>query len=135
MLSFRYDADTLVEISADYLAGATDRNDMTSLDHAERIAADATALTGELHIGVDRGRNCYPRFDVIRAPHVGDAVSGSFNGDSYPEGHIVSVSPTLKKVTTSTGAEFFRRKQSGSWIKQGTWSLIQGHESRRNPSF
>jgi hypothetical protein len=101
----------------------------------ERLAASATKATGRLHIGFDNGPCVSPRYDVMEAPNVGDKVSYAFNGDSYPDGEIVHITPgTLRIIKTSTGNTYYRRKQSGSWKQTGgTWSLIQGHHNERNP--
>jgi len=111
------------------------RNDFNSLTDAEVAAQDATALTGTTYIATDAGGYVSPRFDVKRLPQVGDQVSYSFNGDSYPDGEIKAISPTLKVITTTTGGRYHRRGQTGSWVKGGTWSLVQGHHNKRNPSF
>lgn len=128
---------TALEIERDGVAKDkyTYRGDFDVLADAEKIAAQATEATGKLHIATDSGSGCHPRFDVIEAPKVGDKVSQYFNGDSYPRGTIVSVSKTLKKVTTDTGAEFYRRGNTGAWLINGYASMIHGHVSETNPSF
>lgn len=138
MLSFTYAADKLIAIDADgprRSADTIDRNDFRTLEDAERVAADATEFAGKTYLAIDSGRHVSPRFDVIRAFTIGEPVSGSFNGDSYPEGEIVAISPTMKKITTSTGAEFYRRRNSGTWLRGKTFALGRGHVDRRNPSF
>jgi hypothetical protein len=115
--------------------GYENRNDWKTLARAEEIAAQLTASTGTLYIATDSGPNVSPRFDVIEAPVLGAEVSKSFNGDSYPEGVITKISASLKRIETSTGVVFTRRKQSGAWVEGGTWSMIRGHHSERNPSF
>jgi hypothetical protein len=111
------------------------RHDFKCFSDAEVMAASATKLTGKLHIATDAGRWSWPQFDVIAAPAVGDKVSQSFNGDSYPRGTITKVSKTLKKVTTDTGHTFYRRGNTGSWVINGYASMIAGHVSEQNPSF
>lgn len=113
------------------------RHDWKTMERAEEVAAQLTAASksGKKFMATDSGAGVSPRYDVIEAPQVGQPVSGYFNGDSYPEGEIVKISATMKRIETSTGAVFSRRKQSGSWVKNGTWSMIQGHVSERNPSF
>lgn len=103
----------------------------------ERLAASATKATGKLHIGIDNGPYIAPRYDVAEAPKVGDKVSYAFNGDYYPDGEIVHVTPgSLRQVKTSTGNTYYRRKQTDSWKQTGgTWSLVQGHIDQRNPCF
>ena len=109
----------------------SDRHDWTTFARAEAAAEHA----GEDYIAVDKGAGVYPRFDVIRKPQVGDQVSYAFNGDSYPDGEIKSISPSLKVIVTTTGHKFYRNKQSGNWKMEGTWSLIRGHISKQNPHF
>ena len=111
------------------------RNDWPTMARAEEVAAQLTEATGTLYLATDSGPNVSPRFDVIEAPKVGDAVSGRFNGDSYPEGTIVNISKSFRRIATSTGKAFYRRGQSGSWISEGTWGLTPGHVSARNPEF
>ena len=113
----------------------TARWDFTTLEIAEKIAADATELTGEKYIATDAGDWCSPRYDVIRAPKVGDEVSKAFNGDYYPEGTIVKISDSMRRIETSTGKVFFRRKKTGSWLYKGMWSMVGGHTNRWNPEF
>ena len=111
------------------------RNDWKTFERATEVAAQLTEATGVLYIPTDSDPNVSPRYDVLAAPVLGAKVSKYFNGDAYPEGDIVKISATLKRVETSTGAVFFRRKNSGLWIEGGTWAMISGHESMRNPSF
>lgn len=106
--------------------------------YAEIVATAATKFAndpGVTYIAVDSGPNVSPRFDVIQAPRVGDLVSKGFNGDYYPEGEIVKISGSLRRIETSTRAVFYRVRQSGAWRSQGTWSMVQGHHTDKNPSF
>lgn len=142
MLHFIYRDGTLAEVTDKFPQYPEptgmrymSRHDFPTLDTAARVAADASALTGDLHIATDAGPHHYPRYDVIRAPKVGDAVSYSFNGDTYPCGHIARISDTLRKVTTTTGETFFRRRESGTWLHGKTWALVRGHVNERNPHF
>lgn len=112
-----------------------DRHDLTSYGQAADVAAYLTETTGRLHIATDAGEWVYPRYDVIEPPKVGDEVSYAFNGDYYPCGEIVSISESLKVIKTSSGKRFYRRKLTGAWLNNGTWSLIPGHVSRLNPEF
>jgi hypothetical protein len=143
MLNFIIKAGTLVSVTTDYTRDCElpadtalfNRNDFKSFEVAEEMAVAATKLTGKLHIATDAGKWSYPQFDVIAAPAVGEKVSQSFNGDSYPRGEIVSVSKTLKLVTTSTGHKFYRLRNTGSWLDNGYACMIAGHVSEMNPSF
>lgn len=107
-------------------------NNIKSFEEAESLAAAKTEETGQLHIATDAGNHHYPRYDVRKAPAVGDKVSYAMNGDYYPDGEIVKISKTLKRVTTSNGTMYHRVRQTGSWKRKG-WSLIEGHIDRRNP--
>lgn len=136
MLYFRYaNGGGLISVTTEHHRNGINRNDFISLKMAEQVAKDATEFTGRLHIATDAGGHCSPRYDVIEAPKVGDEVSRGFNGDYYPAGKIAKVSASLKRVETDTGAVFFRKRQTGSWVEGGTWSMVSGHRSELNPSF
>lgn len=112
------------------------RNNWKTMEDAERRANQLNQNNGPVYLAIDNGPNVHPRFDIIEAPCVGEPVSYSFNGDSYPDGKIVHISkaPGYKVVTTDTGSKYYRRKQSARWMKQGgTWSMILGHVTERNP--
>lgn len=107
--------------------------DLMNLEQATMVAAQMSAALNELHVPTDSGPHCYPRYSVTRVPQVGDLVSYSFNGDSYPDGEVVAVTKTLQ-VKTSGGHTYRRKRETGSWVRPGgTWSLIRGHVSERNP--
>jgi hypothetical protein len=109
---------------------------VTSERSADAMAEQANALKdGNTYIATDAGRYSSPQFDVIAVPKVGDKVSQSFNGDSYPRGEIASISKTLKKITTTTGHAFWRVRNTGCWQVNGYASMIPGHHDERNPSF
>ena len=115
-------------------AGWLNRNDMPNIEYAQMIAAGASTFTGKPYIAIDSGPDVAPRFNVIRAPAVGDDVSMAFNGDYYPVGKILKISKSLKLVTTSSGRKFYRCGTSGAWLN-GYFALIQGTVSRLNPEF
>lgn len=105
--------------------------DISSLEQAEAIAAQMSTLTNEQWLAGGEGRN----FNVIVAPKIGDKVSRSFNGDSYPEGEIIRITPTWR-IVTSTGTKFSRRQNSCSWKPvNGYGSMIAGHVYEQNPHF
>lgn len=112
------------------------RNDISSVPspwmHAQVIAAAATEYSGEQYVATDSSPSCWPRFDVIRAPAVGDVVSKAFNGDCYPVGKIVRATKTL--VRTDSGETFRRRRLTGAWVGGG-FALIPGTHRELNPSF
>ena len=108
-----------------------------SLDEVQLLALRLSSIssTRASYIGVDYGSGCSPRFDIVELPKVGDLVSKSFNGDSYPCGVITKITRKFT-VTTSTNHVFRRRGESANWkLTGGTWSLISGHHDDRNPSF
>jgi hypothetical protein len=111
------------------------RNDWKTLARAEELAAQLTASTGATYLATDAGPNCSPRYDVIEVPMIGAEVSRYFNGDGYPAGTIVKISRTFKRIETSEGVVFFRRGKTGSWVNDGTWSMVAGRVNDRNPSL
>ena len=111
------------------------RWDWHSFDEVVKIADQLTVNEGSLYLPVDKGEWVSPRFDVIKAPAIGDRVSRGFNGDYYPCGEISSISKTLKKITTTTGHTFYRKRNTATWLCGGTFSIVQGHISKLNPSF
>lgn len=115
--------------------GWLDRNDMKSFAFARTLADLLTEKLGRTFLPCDKGDGVYPRYDVIEAPKVGDKVSRGFNGDYYPEGEIVKVTPTYQ-ITTSTGKKFRRYKETAGWreVGRGFW-MTAGHIDERNPHF
>ncbi len=114
--------------------GIQSRWNWTTKEQVDEIAALLSKCEGELYIGIDCGANTSPRFDIIKAPKVGDVVSKYFNGDAYPVGTIVSISKTMKRIVTSSGQVFHRKKETGRW-SDGCFALVQGHREEQNPSF
>lgn len=110
------------------------RADRWSASQAKDIAESTSALTGDRYVATFR-EHCYPAIDVVRAPKVGDEVSYGFNGDYYPDGVVTKISASLRRVQTDTGSVYYRRKQTGSWIKGGQWSLVRGHYNEWNREF
>jgi hypothetical protein len=114
------------------------RNDWRTLEEAAAVAAALNieyAHEGRVYIPTDAGGHVSPRYDVIEAPRIGDFVSYAFNGDSYPSGVITKISKTLRRVETEVGDVFYRRRESGSWVKDRTWTMVHGYWSKKNPSF
>jgi hypothetical protein len=100
-----------------------------------RLSKYLTAMTGRSYLPVDNGPHHSPRFDIVDAPQVGDEVSYGFNGDYTPDGTVVKVSPTFQ-VTTSSGRKYRRKGVTSGWMATGgTWGLVKGHISERNPHF
>lgn len=138
MLYFRIENEKVVEI-ADSIRdrrheGWAMRHDFVDMAKAEEVAASASEHAGERYIAVDSGASTWPRYDVIRAPKVGDEVSYGFNGDYYPDGKIARISESLRVIATDTGHKYYRRRETGSW-KRGCWGLVGGHHDERNPHF
>lgn len=116
------------------------RNDWKNLEAAQHVANALNLIEGEqLYIATDAGPHVSPRYDVLKLPKIGDKVSYAFNGDSYPCGEILSISPSLKRITAGerdgVTKVFYRVRQTGCWRNAGTWSLVPGHVYKQNPSF
>lgn len=111
------------------------RWDWKSLEVVEALAAKLTAVTGDLYLGQDKGRHTSPRFDIYKAPKIGDEVSMGFNGDYYPCGKIATISKTMKKITTTNGTVFYRRGTGACWLNAKTFAMIPGVHDERNPHF
>lgn len=115
--------------------GWINRNDIESFSYAFTLASLLTEKLGRTFLPTDAGGSHYPQFDVIEAPKVGDPVSKSFNGDTYPQGFITRITPTWQ-ITTSTGTKFRRVRESAGWRQVGgTWWMVGGHIEERNPHF
>lgn len=130
-------APTQVEGGWDWVGQREDgRGVVNLLGKVSRRCQELCEATGKNYIVTDAGESQTPRYDIIEAPQVGDAVSYAFNGDSYPDGHITKVSKSLKVITTDTGSTYYRKRESGCWKKKGgTWSMIAGHINKLNPEF
>lgn len=128
-------------IWGDWNAKRVYRGDFKTFEDATRIASSANRYLANgtrRFIPVDAGPHTHPRFDVIEAFKVGDAVSYSFNGDTYPDGEIIKIGGGRREtITTSTGRRYNRYKLTGSWRSAGTgtWALCRGHIYEQNPSF
>lgn len=111
------------------------RNDWKTYEAAQEVAT----VLGPDYIATDAGAHVSPRYDVQALPKVGAEVSYAFNGDSYPCGKIKSISAAPHRLITVDDngrvRKFWRRRLSGSWVMDQTWSLVQGHVSKTNPSF
>lgn len=141
MLYVRFDGDIPVEVCGDFPTSEVhnhhwqSRRDWKSLKQVNRIARLLTATTGKRYLGVDEGSSVYPRFDIIEPFQIGDRVSCAFNGDYYPDGRIVKITPSFQ-ITTNTGNRYLRIGNTSRWRKVGgTWILVPGHISSLNPSF
>lgn len=116
------------------------RSDLHTFEDAKVLALQANEFaldtkSVERYITVDAGPCTYPRYDVIELPRLGEKVSRSFNGDSYPAGIITKISASFKRIETSDGTVFYRRRLSGAWVNDRTWFMIPGHVRELNPSF
>ena len=126
------DFNTAKAMAAGFGATLETRHNWTTPERAAEVAANLSASTGRFYIAIDNGAGTWPQHDIIEAPKVGDPVSYGFNGDRYPDGAILRVSPSLKVVTTKKG-KYYRRKKTGRWVRAGCWALIPGHVTTRNP--
>jgi hypothetical protein len=117
------------------------RNDWEKLERAQRIAQQLNDISDvpTPYLAIDKGEGCYPRYDVIVRPQVGDVVSKGFNGDYYPCGKIESISDSLRVITArdgrGVGTKFYRVRESGTWRANRVWALCAGHIDERNPEF
>ena len=127
----------VVEISdkAQHAEGWVSRHDFKSFEQAQEVADAASRFEGVDYIATDAGDYCSPRYDVIKAPQHLAPVSYTFNGDCYPCGHIKTISKTMKKITTTTGKTFYRKRNTGCWVSHGIWSMVEGHIEQLNPHF
>lgn len=112
------------------------RSDIGSFSYAFTLASlltDKYKSEQRTFLACDAGGHTSPRYDVIEAPKVGDPVSKSFNGDTYPEGVITKITPKWQ-ITTSTGVKFRRKNESSGWkATGGTWWMTSGHHYEQNP--
>jgi len=109
--------------------------DFNSLQEAETMAKYVTAFTGEIYLASDDGPKVFPRWEIFKAPRVGEEVSRGFNGDYYSCGKIVSITKGWR-VTTDSGARFNRVKQTGSWKEiGGSFFMVPGIINELNPHF
>jgi len=92
-------------------------------------------LKGEGYTVADNGLNVWPRFEVIEAPKVGDAVCAKLGGDLRSDGEIVSVSPSLKVIRTSTGSVYRRRRSSAVWLRDRHARMVIGEAARLDSEF
>lgn len=117
-------------------SGWITRNDIGSFSYAFTLASlltDKYKSEGRTFLACDAGSHTSPRYDVIEAPKVGDQVSKSFNGDTYPEGVITRITPRWQ-ITTSTGVKFLRKGETAGWKQTGgTWWMTGGHHYEQNP--
>lgn len=111
------------------------RWDWKSLEQVQGLAKQLSDATGDLYHGQDKGANVRPRFDIYKAPAVGDEVSMTFNGDYYHCGKIVSISTSMRKIVTANGTTFWRRGHGALWLNLGTFAMIPGVHNERNPHF
>lgn len=120
------------------VAGWACRTDFDTMLMAQAIAAAASEKAGKLYMASDSGPSVSPRYDVVEAPAVGDDCSRGFNGDYYPVGKIVAITPGSMRIVTVDGPRgklrFYRRGERAAWVQAGgTWSLVPGVRNEWNP--
>lgn len=113
-------------------------NRFATLVEAEVAATKLTEAStdGTVYIAYDAGY-VYNPFEVAALPKVGNEVSREFNGDAYPCGKIVKISPTYSKITTDTGVTFTRVAPM-AWReggKKGVFWMVAGVVSKYNLEF
>lgn len=112
-----------------------ERHNFRNMQDAQEFADKLWVRHNVKYMPIDNGPYHSPQFSVIVQPQVGDFVSYAFNGDYYPDSEIVRISKTMKRITTASGKQYYRRKQTGSWKLNRTWTMVKGHHNERNPSF
>lgn len=107
--------------------------DWKSFAEVAKIVSDLSRATGEIYLPCDAGDSVSPRYGIVKPPKIGDEVSYSFNGDTTPCGVVVRVTPSWT-IVTSEGKRFKRVRQTSGWrMTGGTWWLVHGHITERNP--
>lgn len=143
MLYIKFNGGLICQISKEYpKAGPWGKEngwlsvrDAESFEEACTWAKYMTAMSGTTYLGYDNGDSVSPRYGVIEAPKVGDPVSYTFNGDSYPCGYITRITNGWR-VYTDSGKTFNRWRNGSGWrMVGGTWWMVGGHVSERNPHF
>ena len=126
----------ITDLSPAQIPGVEHPSDLDTFRMAFDVANAFTKFTGKEHLPVDNGDHCYPRFEIVVAPVVGDLISYGIGGDRYLDGVITKITGSnFKKIHSSTGNCYLRRRLSASW-KNGSCSLIVGeHVSYLDPSF
>lgn len=116
-------------------SGWISSRDLKSMEDAVQISAELESFTNRRYLPVDAGAGVYPRFRVIQAPKIGDKVSRSFNGDTYPCGEIIRITPSWQ-IRTSSGVKFLRYRETGGWREAcGSFFMIYGDLYEQNPHF
>lgn len=107
--------------------------DFSTFDDVE-LVAKKFSTESDTYLAVDRGDHCYPRYDVIRAPKVGEPISRAINGDYYPDGFIARITDGFKTVISTQGTRY-RRTKTGGWVANRYFAMVYGHRSELNPHF
>jgi len=111
-------------------------NRFENMGDAELHAANLEKATGKKHHAY-LSNYAFAPYITAQLPDIGDAVSMSFNGDTYPCGTIEKISRTYARITTSEG-KMFTRVSANCWKmggKRGAFSLVQGTIHQLNPEF
>ena len=109
--------------------------DVESMAEARSLALYLTSMTGTAYLPADEGGGISPRYRIVEAPVVGQKVSRTFNGDTYPCGTIVKITRTWQ-ITTDDGTRFRRRRETGGWLETGgSFWMTSGHHYEQNPHF
>lgn len=115
MLNFEYNNSTIVGIHDTPNVNTVNARSFRSYDQVETVAKLANQFVGsDAFMAIDGGHGTWPRYDVIKKPKIGDIVQ-SYDTQYKDEGNIVSISPTLTTVKTSSGKTFNRIRMSSLW--------------------
>lgn len=85
--------------------------------YAEMIAMSAMALTTRVYIAVEYDLSALAKFDVIKLPTIEDVIWYKINNRWYDDGIVSTISNDSRYITTSTGAKYYRKNDTGIWLK------------------
>ncbi len=104
-------------------------------EEAKRFAQSMTDFGNVIYMSYKQDGYSDRPYRVKPAPQIGDFVSYAFNGDYYPDGEIVAISASFRRIKTESGNVYWRNKEAYQWKYEKTWSMVKGHHDERNPSF
>lgn len=137
MLFITIDKGKVTSVATKYVQDSLHLGRYESREHAERVAKAAEEFLGiPFLVSVDTYvSNPLERYDVFKAPSLGEQISTGFNGDYRPCGIIQSISKDFREIRSSEGMVFRRKAESESWVSQGIWYMVKGHRNEDNPHF
>ena len=67
-------------------------------------------------------------------PQIGEFVSYTFNGDTYPDSKVKKITPT-GIVVTESGKRYRPDSNGNHKMENSCWYLVLGNHYSQNPSF